>query len=52
MYTCSTHTNIERKKDREWERPVDQDEQQNFASSTYFASSPINQDPVLTSSWA
>ena len=37
---------------REEDRPVDQGEQQNFPSSTCFISSPINQDPVVTSSWA
>lgn len=32
--------------------PVDQDEQQNLASSICLTSSPINQEPTLTSSWA
>ena len=41
------HTN---KKDRK--RPVDHEEQQNFDSSICFTSSPMNHDPVLTSSWA
>lgn len=34
------------------EIPDAQDEQQNFVSSIYFTSSPINHDPVVTSSWA
>ena len=47
-----THTHIYRERERERERPADQDEQQNFDSSTCLTSSPINQDPALTSSWA
>lgn len=36
----------------ERKRPVDQDEQQNLFSSMCITSSPINHDPVLTSSCA
>jgi len=42
----------EGERERERERPDDQDEQQNVLSSTCLTSSPINQDPTLTSSWA
>jgi len=41
----------ERERERERVRPDDQ-EQQNFPSLMCFTSSPINHDPVLTSSWA
>lgn len=47
---CYCYCVCEREKDRDI--PVDHEEQQNFPSSICFASSPMNHDPVLTSSWA
>lgn len=38
--------------ERDEDQPVDEGEQQNFLSSTCLTSSPINQEPALTSSWA